>query len=391
MDNFSCFHSSVGWQRIDSSSGLSPIPVTKCGIVTLGNYMYIFGGSPEINDSESNQFFAFDLITKEWIEINAEGECPTPRCAHAMCGFEDKIWLFGGSGTSNYLNDFYEYDVEQNKWKKIQTQKHPKARYSHSLNYCQGRLIVFGGVPEEGERLNDTWIFDLKSQNWNKLKISSEIPIGRSSHTSIIFENKLIIFGGYGADSRRHQDLWELNIKTDQWKQIQIANDFNSKEEKMRFLRKFRFQLFSDYYDTENKKPFYDCHIPLEMSGAVAMIYQERYLVIFGGVSSLIGTHNYTFIFDFETNKWMNYDKLLRDFSRYHSEIDSPVKDQQKVDQNIQKPPPRFGHVGVQHDVNQLVVFGGDHYQNDVWILVLEPNIVLDLRLFLQSKQFCDF
>ncbi|KAJ5066042.1 kelch repeat domain [Anaeramoeba ignava] len=136
------------------------------------------------------------------------------------------------------------------------------------------------------------------------------------------------------------------------------------------------------------------------MSGAVATIYEDRYLVCFGGVSSVIRFHNLTFIFDFETQKWINYDKFLYDkisFEEFEKSQNQNVDITQNVESRflqIVKPPPRFGHVGVGHG-NSLLVFGGqvDNSEsfNDLWILTLERDLVQDFRKFLESKFLSDF
>ncbi len=48
---------------------------------------------------------------------------PSARSGHRMVYYKENLYIFGGyeeikKGNTKYLNDFYSYDVKQNKWTK---------------------------------------------------------------------------------------------------------------------------------------------------------------------------------------------------------------------------------------------------------------------------------
>ena len=60
--------------------------------------------------------------------------------------YENKVYLFGGIN-SNYLNDIWEYNLLNNKWKKITFDKNinftlPNPRYEHSSVIINKYLVI---------------------------------------------------------------------------------------------------------------------------------------------------------------------------------------------------------------------------------------------------------
>lgn len=45
-------------------------------------------------------------------------------------------------------------------------------RDSHSAVLLDGRMIVFGGDRGHGQYLNDTWAYDIASNEWTQLQVS---------------------------------------------------------------------------------------------------------------------------------------------------------------------------------------------------------------------------
>lgn len=48
-------------------------------------------------------------------------------------------------------------------------------RDSHSAVLLDGRMVVFGGDRGHGQYLNDTWAYDIASNEWTQLRVSFPI------------------------------------------------------------------------------------------------------------------------------------------------------------------------------------------------------------------------
>lgn len=59
------------------------------------DYIYIFGGYYEANNSTTNEFYEFSLIKKEWNRINQKTQ-PSNRMGTSFTYFNDCLYLFSG-------------------------------------------------------------------------------------------------------------------------------------------------------------------------------------------------------------------------------------------------------------------------------------------------------
>ena len=57
------------------------------------------------------------------------------------------------------------------------------------------RLLVFAGINHR-TRYNDLWVLDVPTQQWTQLQIGGEAPTPRAHHTAIKFQTCIYIFGG---------------------------------------------------------------------------------------------------------------------------------------------------------------------------------------------------
>lgn len=58
--------------------------------------------------------------------------------------------------------------------------------------------------------LDDLFILDLVSFNWQMISISNEQPLNRCEHNAVIVSDELIIFGGIGEDRFLGSELYHI-------------------------------------------------------------------------------------------------------------------------------------------------------------------------------------
>lgn len=139
-----------------------------------------------------------------------------------------QVLLFGGRGAGSAVGDLYNdiwaLDLERQTWEKLESSSGPEPRLSPGLVYdpSHHQLILFGGYQNPG-RVNDTWLFDLDSNEWREV-IPPVSPPARSDMGMAFNEKKqvVLLFGGYCLDFERDQcdDTWSFDPATNEWMEL---------------------------------------------------------------------------------------------------------------------------------------------------------------------------
>lgn len=173
---------------------------TMSGIAYSGyNEVYLFCGAYTQDDDLIGIFdmWKYNSINKHWTEIDIspltpDVTVPTKRAGHTMEYIgNNKIILFGGiDDTEQYLNDTWIYEIDNNLWRKIdygsgiEGTDYPNARMGHAMAYTgyNNLIILFGGTYDNGSTTlyDDTWIFDSTTETWDKLEYDPEYEAGRN-------------------------------------------------------------------------------------------------------------------------------------------------------------------------------------------------------------------
>lgn len=262
------------WNKIDESGEIPTPREGHSGVALLDRYFFIFGGWDGKNIFQN--CYLFDSITKKWKILEyLPGSEPLPRESHSCALLRDKIYIFGGQGTSikkkdNYYNDLFRLKINIDKslekingvWEKLSSKNgfYPSPRTSHSIASYQDRyLIVIGGegygstnndvisnnfmteekipTPKKNtKKLNieenveesdeddddhppcfpksDIWIYDIEEMNWNLLEVKNfELFMPRFTHSCVVYKESLIIFGGLKDLKNSIDDLMVLMLE----------------------------------------------------------------------------------------------------------------------------------------------------------------------------------
>lgn len=68
----------------------------------------------------------------------------------------------------------------------------PKASHLPMVSWCNS-LFVFGGQGND----NSVYQFNTCNYKWKKIPSNTSSPSRRSGHSAVIYNNKMIVFGGY--------------------------------------------------------------------------------------------------------------------------------------------------------------------------------------------------
>ncbi len=146
--------------------------------------------------------------------------------------------VFGGqAGDSSPLGDLWALNnlsTGPGQWKKLQPSGGlPLPRYGHTAVYDETvtppRMLVFGGRLADDSYSNEVWALSLPvfgDPSWTLLS-SGVGPSGREGHSAVFDRDKarLVIFGGRGADSLYHNDVWAFSMTCSppRWNRVHIS------------------------------------------------------------------------------------------------------------------------------------------------------------------------
>lgn len=90
--------------------------------------------------------------------------------------------------------------------------RRPSPRYLHSCVLYENKLIMFGGY-SGSQRLADMHTYDFQSNYWSQVDLSSSnAPSGRSSLVAQVFKNYLYVFAGYNGNSVMN-DMYKCRLQ----------------------------------------------------------------------------------------------------------------------------------------------------------------------------------
>ena len=158
-----------------------------------------------------------------WKRIDANG--PVGLSSPTMAYANDSIYLFGGKHDDKTCsNDIWMY--HGSRWILLEATNKPPGRFGCTMDpfFNNEKLVIFGG--QNGDTcLNDLYIFDTKTLNWEKIEVENP-PSPRAGHASAAAENQLVIFGGRNNNNTYFNDLYEYDFSSEKW--FRIGEDLSN-------------------------------------------------------------------------------------------------------------------------------------------------------------------
>mgnify|MGYP003386621092 CR=1 FL=1 len=140
------------------------------------------------------------------VDSNAIPEPPSPRSNFSMSTLPNGDFIiFGGEfcdgERTTVFNDVLVWSIERNEWKQIESPNTPPPRCSHQSVVYKDKLYVFGGeyaTLDQFHHYKDMWALDLKTYIWSQVTpLGSEHPSARSGHRMVVWRNYIVLFGGF--------------------------------------------------------------------------------------------------------------------------------------------------------------------------------------------------
>ncbi|CAK81295.1 unnamed protein product (macronuclear) [Paramecium tetraurelia] len=203
------------------------IPESRNGhtATVVDNKMYVIGGWLGSGIYASRDVYVLDLDCLNWTLVNTMGEVPGPCNMHSADQIGQLIFIFRGGDGKDYLNDLHSFNTKTNMWKLVQTAENqrPPPRANHSSAVWQNKLLIFGGW-DGSKRLNDLHCYDVTTNKWCELK-PIQSPSARAGMCMTTIENKIYLFGGSGPQTTCFGDLQCYDPIKNAWTTIELQDD----------------------------------------------------------------------------------------------------------------------------------------------------------------------
>lgn len=122
------------------------------------------------------------------------------------------MFVIGGWNGHETMDDIYQYSFPSQLWFEIRRLKgvRPKPRYRHSAVAMKNTIFIFGGVDTVPQRFNDLFSYEVETRKWTQIEVKGQIPQERTFHKAAIFDNIMIIIGGF--DGTRLNDMYHIAL-----------------------------------------------------------------------------------------------------------------------------------------------------------------------------------
>eukprot|EP01104_Vermistella_antarctica_P015965 TRINITY_DN534_c0_g1_i1.p1 TRINITY_DN534_c0_g1~~TRINITY_DN534_c0_g1_i1.p1 ORF type:complete len:621 (-),score=109.22 TRINITY_DN534_c0_g1_i1:99-1961(-) len=197
-----------------------PIPPRWAHSAAVHNTeMWLFAGTGK---KLCNDLTVFDIESGRWRSINTTGPKPVARFGHTCTALADSLLIVGGRGISKHLNEVWRFSFDEETWSRFSTSKGgPDGRAGHTttLSADHKLLWVYGGHCARQKHDKAVYSLDWEANTWRKFKGNSTSPHSRSGHTVVMYDEKLLVFGGYDGH-KYFNDLHQFCTVTHQWTKV---------------------------------------------------------------------------------------------------------------------------------------------------------------------------
>ena len=279
------------------------------------NNMIIFGGR-HLKKSLSN-VYSLNFSSLTWSKMEPIGIIPLARDSHSAVLYNNTdMIIFGGNGQTTKFNDLWDFDINEYKWTKMTTQgKSPCARDGHLSTIIYNRyMIIYAGLNEKDEVINDIYLFDFENNNWIECNIiNSNLLENRDGQSCCFVGDMIYLFGGQAGEDKYTNDLFTIKFEIDSSfktkpkaivSEVEISNSIKPKERASHCCVVYKDQyLIITGGEAQNKEPLDDiwlfdinklCYIELELTGKekiegrfchCSVIYGDT-LALYGGMKN---------------------------------------------------------------------------------------------------------
>lgn len=208
--------------------------------VVFDDKMWVIGGNHSIEknrwDGKNNEVWSSsDGMT--WTE--ATDAAPfSARIGHVSVVFDNKLWVIGGDDEvitdewwqTNLKNDVW-YSSDGMSWTEATNAAQFSTRIDPTSVVFDGKIWIIGGYEGDATYKNDVW-YSSDGITWTQA--TSSAPFSpRNRHTSVVFDDKIWVIGGYASEyeyeGEDQNDVWYSSDGIT-WTEATDAAPFSARE-----------------------------------------------------------------------------------------------------------------------------------------------------------------
>lgn len=160
-------------------------------------------------------------------QILSIGDIPPKRWGHISLNLNKKMIIHGGRDLYKSLSSIYSLDLDNLQWQKIEQEGSvfPAPRDSHSGVIYNNEIYIFGGNVQ-GKKVNDFWKFNFENKTWTKIQSSNQ-PTAVEGHSSCLVMGRYMYIQGGLNDSSVSGDCYIYDFQVSSWYEVssQSKND----------------------------------------------------------------------------------------------------------------------------------------------------------------------
>ena len=138
----------------------------------------------------------------------------SPRRRHFSAAIVDKLYVWGGGGRGENVvtSIVHHYDPDSETWNTNTCEgPHPPGIRHGACASAGHHLYTYGGYDEGGIEQGTLYLLDTRSRRW-KLISSEGSPIKKAGSRMIVYDSKIVLFGGFGKSGETNE-LHTFNLK----------------------------------------------------------------------------------------------------------------------------------------------------------------------------------
>ncbi|KAJ6875248.1 rhomboid protein 1 [Populus alba x Populus x berolinensis] len=171
---------------------------------------YMFFGGYGKDNCQTNQVHVFDTVNQTWCQPVLNGTPPVPRDSHTCTTVGDNLYVFGGTDGKNPLNDLHILDTSSHTWITPNL-----AKRLFIYGGCGKSSDNYNEVYYE-----DLYILNTETFVWKQAITTGTPPSARDSHTCSSWRDKIIVIGGEDGHDYYLSDVHILDTETLVWKEL---------------------------------------------------------------------------------------------------------------------------------------------------------------------------
>jgi N-acetylneuraminic acid mutarotase len=164
--------------------------------VWTGSQMIVWGGAGLTIGNGIGTGGRYDPITDTWTPTSTTN-APAWRVSHSAAWTGTRMVVWGGQGTSGFVNTGGLYDPATDTWTPTSTAGAPVNLYRQATVWTGSEMIVWGGVVNNNY-VNSGARYNPATDTWAPTSTANS-PGPRFFHTAVWTGTEMIVWGGFGS------------------------------------------------------------------------------------------------------------------------------------------------------------------------------------------------